>query len=96
MEVATSLSEQIQTLAYAIHNFCCHVLLWTVGISVAFQAPIVPRSRVVRCQIEIQDMCDKSAAQELADLRTIDLRAKAGAYYSKRTTRYSPNRQPSL
>jgi hypothetical protein len=44
----------------------------------------------VRGQIEIQDMCDESAVQELADLRTIDLRAKAGAYYSRRTTRYSP------
>jgi hypothetical protein len=55
---------------------------------------IVPESRVVGGQIEIQDMCDKSAAQELADLRTIDLRAKAGAYYTKRTTRYSPIDNP--
>ena len=50
---------------------------------------IVPGSRVVKGQIEIQDRCDKSAAQELADLRTTDLRAKAGLYYSKRTTRDS-------
>lgn len=55
---------------------------------------IVPGSQVVRGQIEIQDMCDKSAAQELADLRTIDLRAKAGAYYSKCTTRDSPIDNP--
>jgi hypothetical protein len=92
-----SLSKQIQTLAYPIHNPCsqCFTLDGRdLGSIPSTELAIVPGSRVVRGQIEIQDMCDNSAAQELADLRTIDSRAKARVCYSKRTTRYSPIDNP--